>query len=127
MAYTKTVWATGDIITADKLNNMEDGIEEHDPIILSAEGTASGTNWDFVFDDITFGDVVSAVQAGKTVRLMLSFGNNIDAVTVTGCNILNNEKVYGMDFSAGDVLMIEPEDAKPDLSDTFAVYIMGME
>lgn len=27
MAYTPTDWKTGNIITADKLNNMEDGIE----------------------------------------------------------------------------------------------------
>lgn len=27
MAYVKTVWETGDVITADKLNNMEGGIE----------------------------------------------------------------------------------------------------
>ena len=28
MTYVKTEWETGDIITAEKLNNMEDGIEE---------------------------------------------------------------------------------------------------
>lgn len=28
MAYTKTVWETGDTITAEKLNNMEGGIED---------------------------------------------------------------------------------------------------
>lgn len=28
MAYESTNWQTGDIVTADKLNNMEVGIEE---------------------------------------------------------------------------------------------------
>lgn len=28
MAYTKTTWADGDVITAEKLNNMENGIAE---------------------------------------------------------------------------------------------------
>lgn len=28
MAYTKTVWETGDVITATKLNNIEGGIEQ---------------------------------------------------------------------------------------------------
>lgn len=27
MSYTKTTWQTGDVITAEKLNKMEDGIE----------------------------------------------------------------------------------------------------
>ena len=26
MSYTKTTWATGDVITAEKLNNIEDGV-----------------------------------------------------------------------------------------------------
>lgn len=33
MAYTKTVWQTGDTITATKLNNMENGIEANDAYI----------------------------------------------------------------------------------------------
>ena len=28
MPYTKTVWETGDLITAEGLNNMEDGVED---------------------------------------------------------------------------------------------------
>lgn len=28
MSYTKQTWATGDVITADKMNHMEDGIAE---------------------------------------------------------------------------------------------------
>ena len=30
MAYSKTTWANGDVITAEKLNNIESGIEEND-------------------------------------------------------------------------------------------------
>jgi hypothetical protein len=28
MPYTKTVWETGDLITAEGLNNMEDGVDD---------------------------------------------------------------------------------------------------
>ena len=130
MAYVKTVWETGDVITAAKLNNAEDGIEAHDPIILAAEGTASGANWDFSFEDITFGNIVSAVQAGKTVMLILSYGTNTYAVSVTGCNIYTDgadEKVYSMEFSAMDVYVKNPEEDKPLLSDPFEIYVMSME
>ena len=34
MAYVKTTWQTGDVITADKLNNMEGGIEAVSPETL---------------------------------------------------------------------------------------------
>ena len=33
MAYTKTTWANGDVITAEKLNNAEGGIEANDQAI----------------------------------------------------------------------------------------------
>lgn len=39
MAYTPTDWQTGDIITADKLNNMEDGIEN---ALEKTGGTVTG-------------------------------------------------------------------------------------
>lgn len=28
MAYERTTWECGDIVTAEKLNNLEDGVEE---------------------------------------------------------------------------------------------------
>ena len=41
MSYTKTTWVTGDTVTADKLNNIEDGIEALDmasaPLVFEIE------------------------------------------------------------------------------------------
>lgn len=41
MSYTKTTWVTGDTVTADKLNNIEDGIEAIDmasaPLVFEIE------------------------------------------------------------------------------------------
>ena len=34
MSYTKQTWVNGDIITAEKLNHMEDGIENAGGVIL---------------------------------------------------------------------------------------------
>ena len=36
MAYNKTTWQTGDTITAEKLNNIENGIEYGCPLIIHA-------------------------------------------------------------------------------------------
>lgn len=39
MSYTKQTWATGDIITASKLNHIEDGIENSDyDLIIATKG-----------------------------------------------------------------------------------------
>lgn len=63
MAYTKTVWQTGDVITAAKLNNMEGGIEAHDPIILEGTWTDNGS----CHFDISPEDMTAAFYAGKTI------------------------------------------------------------
>ena len=44
MAYTPTTWATGDIVTASKLNNMESGIVASDYDLVIKIECASGTN-----------------------------------------------------------------------------------
>lgn len=66
MAYVKTVWETGDVITAEKLNNMEGGIEAQDPIILLGVYDA---NDDTITFDISAADMFSAIEAGKKVIL----------------------------------------------------------
>ena len=34
MGYNKTIWQTGDVVTATKLNNMENGIASNAPFII---------------------------------------------------------------------------------------------
>lgn len=49
MAYTKQTWATGDTITAEKLNHMEDGIAENSiyDIVFSMGETLEATGLPF--------------------------------------------------------------------------------
>ena len=62
MAYVKTAWATGDVITAEKLNNMEGGIEAQDPIILLGVYDANDNTITF---DISAAGMFSAIEDGK--------------------------------------------------------------
>lgn len=41
MAYVKTTWQTGDVITAEKLNNIEDGVEANADAFVAPEVTAA--------------------------------------------------------------------------------------
>jgi len=43
MAYTKTTWITGDIITAAKLNNLETQFDEADAIMIKSDGSVAFT------------------------------------------------------------------------------------
>ena len=67
MSYTPTNWATGDVITAEKLNNMESGIEGGQELfIIHATGIASvpGTTTTPVLDK-TYNEITNAIQNGK--------------------------------------------------------------
>lgn len=73
MAYVKTTWETGDVITADKLNNMEGGIDDLQPVLLEAEGVLTGKDLIFTFTGHTFADIVEYVQAGRIVRVKCTY------------------------------------------------------
>lgn len=60
MSYEKQTWVTGDVITAEKLNHMEDGIDAELVIIKDNEGDISLIN-------TTFNQIKAAVESGKLV------------------------------------------------------------
>lgn len=65
MAYNPTNWQTGDIVTAEKLNNIERGIEDASAISLKVNITTEDrVSW---FSDVTYNQVVTALNAGRRV------------------------------------------------------------
>ena len=72
MAYEKHTWETGETITAEKLNNLEDGV--------ASAGDGSGDSNEFIINvsrdsqynlviDKTFDEVEAAYNNGKTLKL----------------------------------------------------------
>lgn len=73
MSYTKTTWKTGDVITAEKLNKMEDELEALDDSVfivnIDAEdnsGTITATA------DKTRQEMSAAADAGKPIIIRLT-------------------------------------------------------
>lgn len=60
MAYEKQTWANGDLITAEKLNHMEDGIDENSVFVVEYDEDASESS-------ATFEETLSAYNNGKTL------------------------------------------------------------
>jgi len=87
MSYTPTQWATGDTVTAERLNKMESGIElANDQFVVTFTPTAqdfSGTI------DKTWGEVDEAYKAGKTIAFKLYVDQNGSYLITT------NVVVYG--------------------------------
>lgn len=69
MSYTPTEWQTGDTITAEKLNKMENGIQNaNNPFIVTLTPTAqdfSGTM------DKTVAEINAAYEAGQKIVFLI--------------------------------------------------------
>lgn len=65
MAYTKQTWTTGDTVTADKLNHMEDGIGSgSDKFIVMC--TPTDVDYSGVMDK-TVAEISAAYEAGQEI------------------------------------------------------------
>ena len=70
MSYTPTVWETGDVVTAEKLNKLELGVQEANQsdggsgimfFDITREGTFPNT---YLVSSKTFTELVSAISSG---------------------------------------------------------------
>lgn len=74
MAYEKHTWETGETITAEKLNNIEDGVYEAQNNVLIVD-----THWDNTTSknmiNLPFEKIVEATNSGKMI--VLNYGRII--------------------------------------------------
>lgn len=68
MTYSKNTWADGDVITAEKLNNMEDGIEGANgggvfPLMVTL-------NEETHYFDKTYGEIYNAFLSGVPIWIV---------------------------------------------------------
>lgn len=70
MAYSKQTWATGDTITAEKLNHMEDGIGD---FIIGYNITAyNAQTGDITYTrDKTNAEIIEAYNNGKSIKALI--------------------------------------------------------
>lgn len=81
MAYTPNTWATGDTITAQKLNNMEQGIANAGGAVQVGYTFADGT----ITLDKTWKEINDGMAAGNTYVIVFDledFGTYYWSVTV---------------------------------------------
>ena len=119
MAYTKTTWRTDDVITAEKLNNAEQGIAQnaHDiedlsEAIESVEERVTNIESTDEIDQlksdlsvITGVEKITSWQTNKTVVTNQSVGTVIDITPTTK----NYTEVFIEDCSEGDAFTINGE------------------
>lgn len=111
MAYEPTNWVCGDIVTADKLNNMEEGIQEaltccesgggtSEPLIVNV--TKPDPNYAYYVLDKTYNEILEVVQSGKLVYCNVPTGENYSGLerglSSLGCIGVNGDN-YAVKFN----------------------------
>ena len=80
MAYTKNTWETGDIVSSQKLNHMEDGIEgAYEVMAINKNDSDLDKTWQEIYDAIGAGALCVVRETDGTRRA-------IDIVTSVSSN-----------------------------------------
>lgn len=66
MSYTPTEWSNGDVITAEKLNKLENGVGDSNIFIVNISVYGSGGSYT-VTADKTYTELKAAYDAGKII------------------------------------------------------------
>ena len=80
MAYTPTVWKTGDVITAEKLNKAEQGIAAASDAVFYVTFTYDELT-ETTTADKTMAEIEEAISAGKAVFCKLTGSKYIGVLT----------------------------------------------
>ncbi len=86
MAYTKQTWATGDVITEEKLNHIEDGIANAGGSLVLTEDENGTLNH-------TWEEIQNALMSGKLVGMAANIEVNT-GIFVTRLTIVNSVGMY---------------------------------
>lgn len=112
MPYTKTTWATGDIVTSAKLNNLEEGVR--------------GVNGEYVPTVWATGDVVTADKLNKLEQGVAdaSGGSSLLHCSVTFINNTRTEQtIIGIIYATeNNALSTYPSTMLPVGTSVFDVY-----
>lgn len=101
MSYTPRTWVTGEIVTAPKLNNMEDGISTNDQAIATINQDITNIQGDIVTINGSIGDIQGDIRG---------INNDVDALeTASGKTNASIAESFSAikDYVKGDIVMYE--------------------
>lgn len=113
MAYVKTTWATGDVITAAKLNNMEGGIEAAYPVYFKK--TVSG---DTATIDASYNDVFALLRAHIPVYFYEDYAEGATEISVVTQAYVDGGKYSAAATNGQDLTVYSSDTAEGDLTYT---------
>lgn len=98
MSYEKQTWQTGDIVTAEKLNHIEDGIvSSGDVLVVTFTADYHNGAYANVTTDHTYTEVKAAIEAGKVVIFQQHL-NNDGEICAQAYAAMFEDFVYAVNF-----------------------------
>ena len=109
MSYEKQTWANGDVITAEKLNHVEDGVQNNDPFIINVSGSLinqPGGSWSYSCDKKAK-EIVAALKGNRRIIAKFNSAKEVpihlaSAATRGGSTIYYNTDGYSF-MTTGDL------------------------
>ena len=129
MTYVKTNWKTGDTITADKLNNIENGIASSGGGgggVLILHPVISESEIDL---KISYTDLKTNFLSGKTIILSAERTHSNDITTEWISTLFINEIEEGTDFASLSVVFMMDlmnKDSYVEISDFDADIVISL-
>ena len=71
MSYEKQTWQTGDVITQEKLNHMEDGIADGEVVIIDAKAVRNDDTWEVTEFGSSYNELKELILAKKYIVVRL--------------------------------------------------------
>lgn len=97
MSYTPTQWVTGDTVTAERLNNMENGIVANDYFVVNL--SRNGQTYSV---DKTASQINAAIAAGREPIIKYRFTNSQNVTYDRYFNIAQSQSPGGITFTRNE-------------------------
>lgn len=95
MSYQPTNWQANDIITAEKMNKLEQGISTNEPLILTATNSSGRCTL-----NASYNDLIAAYAQGRSIVAINETENDTEYSSCVG---INTNYTYGFHFISGSV------------------------
>lgn len=111
MSYTPTNWQTGDIITAEKLNNNEEGTENATPFIVTVDHTPLYSNdlYSYYGADCSFTELLTALRSDRLVILKVQYENESKYYPLTYFADAESPASMDINFDSYDFYAPDPD------------------
>lgn len=101
MAYEKQTWNNGDVISADKLNHIEDGIENNRTMTVNDNNRTLDKTWQEIYDVATSGLVIYIKDSSSNYAMVINVldrDNSYDVEIFNGYGVLSYKASSPSDY-----------------------------